>query len=972
MMLTGTKLKEMQVSLLLSSRAEMQKVIEIARQTTVSFIQLSAPAAAIQPQPAIIPSSLSGFLAQQMVQQTPQHSPVTIIPEPPAINNLNDSKKFDKKTSSSRRRSRSKSRDRRRRSRSRDRSSFRRRDRSKSKDRRRSRRSKSRERNRSREKSRHRSPRDDRKIIPATSIVVPSIIPPPPIQPAMQNFPINNNPVNIWDVPPVNFQGLPFMPSMTQIPPIYNPSSTEIISPPIYTSFNKYDKPPQIPNIQQPHGLMGKSIKISNLDFNTSYGEIRRFFGSLIAQDGIKMINDQFGRRTGSALILFHQVTAKTFALQKSGQMFKNSIVLVEDIDEMEYFNAVDNFKPQHQRIASTGNNRMNRMTPDDDVIAKEVDLYENNIFTTLIIEDIPNFTKEQDIIKMFSDITLKDVIIGKKFNSLKAFAKFYRSDDAKLALNSKQSHFVGYKKVTVSICSDLAFDNAKHDFEQMIVNETIIEQQIKYPTDPRQQKNRFNANENNWNENSEPERPIPDVRSLNFNNFNNYDNPNRFHPNYNNYNNNQRPNQQFDNQNRFNDNRRNGSYDNSDDRNFNRFNQRSYNQNHQNNQNNNHFNDNRQEFNQRFQNQQNSDENQSFNDNYDNNHQNDDFKNVNNGDDNKIDENDSDSIIVIPDDPSIDDEPIDDEQIDEQIDEKNLIIDENIQIVMEQIHTEQQPIREPTPIPEEIPNISDCIILQNLDGKTMEKDVLEFLLTVELVPVNVHMLLDTDNQPSGDCFCEFNCVDDAERAVTLNNKNLGTNSIKIEFIPRFKVEEIISSFKQNDERTNSPRPVNNHQDNHQYQNDFPNFRRNNQNKQNGPNNNYNNNGHNNNYNNNYRGGRGGGGVRVGGGGFNNNRFNNNNFRNSNNRFNSPVNVNEGNNILNMNNIPYRSQASDILHFFGGFDLTEDDIDRRYNNYGKPTAEARIRFSSIDDAREALESCNGNKLGNREIFLSFN
>lgn len=346
MMLTGSKLKEIQVSLLLSSRAEMQKVIEIARQTTVSFIQLSAPA--IQPQPPIIPASLSGFLAQQMVQQ--QHSPVpqpNQLPEPPQVT----IPKVDSKKSRSSRdnRSRSKSRDRRRRSRSRDRS-FRRRERSKSKDRRRSRRSKSRERNRSRDRRQVSRDKDRKPNYDDVAPVVPTFNAPPPSLPVQIPPQI---PIGIWDVPPINFQGnLPFignnlpmnMPIMTQMPPIYNPPEMISTPAPVFTSttnsFNKFDMPPQIPV-----RTISKSIKISNLDHSTSYTEIRRFFGSLIVPDGIKMINDKFGRRTGCAFILFQQVNAKIFALQKSGQVIKNTVVVVEECNENEYFNAVDNFK---------------------------------------------------------------------------------------------------------------------------------------------------------------------------------------------------------------------------------------------------------------------------------------------------------------------------------------------------------------------------------------------------------------------------------------------------------------------------------------------------------------------------------------------------------------------------------------------------------------------------------------------------
>lgn len=98
MRLDGGKLKEIQVRLFLSSRAEMQEVIETARQTTLSLMQIrqqptiapptiAGPAiltpqsppqtnltAAIQKKiPPILPTQLPGLITQQMYQQQIQH-----------------------------------------------------------------------------------------------------------------------------------------------------------------------------------------------------------------------------------------------------------------------------------------------------------------------------------------------------------------------------------------------------------------------------------------------------------------------------------------------------------------------------------------------------------------------------------------------------------------------------------------------------------------------------------------------------------------------------------------------------------------------------------------------------------------------------------------------------------------------------------------------------------------------------------
>lgn len=57
MRLDGGKLKEIQVRLFLSSRAEMQEVIEKARQTTMSLMQMQCQPQVATPTPTLTPQS---------------------------------------------------------------------------------------------------------------------------------------------------------------------------------------------------------------------------------------------------------------------------------------------------------------------------------------------------------------------------------------------------------------------------------------------------------------------------------------------------------------------------------------------------------------------------------------------------------------------------------------------------------------------------------------------------------------------------------------------------------------------------------------------------------------------------------------------------------------------------------------------------------------------------------------------------
>lgn len=110
-----------------------------------------------------------------------------------------------------------------------------------------------------------------------------------------------------------------------------------------------------------------------------------------------------------------------------------------------------------------------------------------------------------------------------------------------------------------------------------------------------------------------------------------------------------------------------------------------------------------------------------------------------------------------------------------------------------------------------------------------------------------------------------------------------------------------------------------------------------------------------------------------------NNGNNNNNGRN--NRLNNNGNnTNNGGNgipekftrpgcVLSLENVPYKAQLSDILQFFQDFDLTPDDIIRRFNDDGSPTGDARVAFMSPDEAKAAFESRKRKKMFGRAVFI---
>ncbi|XP_067646836.1 putative uncharacterized protein DDB_G0282133 [Eurosta solidaginis] len=74
--------------------------------------------------------------------------------------------------------------------------------------------------------------------------------------------------------------------------------------------------------------------------------------------------------------------------------------------------------------------------------------------------------------------------------------------------------------------------------------------------------------------------------------------------------------------------------------------------------------------------------------------------------------------------------------------------------------------------------------------------------------------------------------------------------------------------------------------------------------------------------------------------------------------------------VVAMENVPYKAELADISKFFSGFDLTPDDIIRRFNDDGTPTGDARVAFASPSIARQAYNSRRRKQIFNRTIRLT--
>lgn len=498
--LNNGKIKGIQIKLMLSSRTEMQKVIEAARsQSFAAFMQT--------------PST-------QIAAPVPPILPAVIPPAVPEVKtghgkeNVNKDQKIEKKE---KRRSRSRSRERKDRSRDRDRRDRRRRDRSRSRsrerrERRRRDRSRSRDRTRSKERDRRskdrRSPDKNEPQQPKEQKVVWEA--PQPADP-IPNLQANllgtytsllaNNLTNATTLlDPQNgfqnkfvprwsqntndtqnaFQRQRFVPDDRFNDQIQNQGRGRPTNQFNDNQRSGFNNRPQGPNNRvdgnarfsdrQP-GKDSANSCVQLQPYYGGFGEVRRFFqGIFINNTGIKFVNDEFGKRTGIVYIRFAYPEGKEEALQRSGNLLKGQEVEVTHLDDQVFEETVDRFQPPNDNFSED----------DPEYRGKNITKYFNRHgnqtpptpknFSSLLVEDLPTYAKEQDILKMFSDYSLTSIILMNKPRKVHvAYVQFSNPDDAKKALQDINKHVVDGKLVTVKPCRDEIFENIQREQSEII-----------------------------------------------------------------------------------------------------------------------------------------------------------------------------------------------------------------------------------------------------------------------------------------------------------------------------------------------------------------------------------------------------------------------------------------------------------------------------------------------------------------------
>lgn len=300
---------------------------------------------------------------------------------------------------------------------------------------------------------------------------------------------------------PLAFQQQMFNSNQQQQTPNMPAFNTFTTPPPIAGQINKFainqNGPTGNPTVDNQMNNGPTCVRIRNLCNMTNYSAIRKFFaGLLIPNDGIKMINDSDGNRTGQAYVRFARPSYAHQAIQRSGQKLGRNIIQISALDEKTYEESVDSYRPQRRNYRDHDRDRDNRnrykrnsrdYSDDDDdddyddrnsskgnsdndrddvmCISDSNDSKELSPFTTVLIEDLPPFTKEQDIMKLFSSYPLVHIVMAKRPKMFSSYVKFHSADDAKAAVKNTACHKISFKTVYISACSEEEFETARKEF---------------------------------------------------------------------------------------------------------------------------------------------------------------------------------------------------------------------------------------------------------------------------------------------------------------------------------------------------------------------------------------------------------------------------------------------------------------------------------------------------------------------------
>lgn len=73
--------------------------------------------------------------------------------------------------------------------------------------------------------------------------------------------------------------------------------------------------------------------------------------------------------------------------------------------------------------------------------------------------------------------------------------------------------------------------------------------------------------------------------------------------------------------------------------------------------------------------------------------------------------------------------------------------------------------------------------------------------------------------------------------------------------------------------------------------------------------------------------------------------------------------------VISLENVPFKADIDEIISFFSGYEVKRENVIRRYNEKSMPTGDARVAFNSPAEAQRALREFHHCKMRDRTIFM---
>lgn len=227
--------------------------------------------------------------------------------------------------------------------------------------------------------------------------------------------------------------------------------------------------------------------------------------------------------------------------------------------------------------------------------------------------------------------------------------------------------------------------------------------------------------------------------------------------------------------------------------------------------------------------------------------------------------------------------------------------------------------LRDESPIPS-IP--TDVLLLKNLPPTVRDRDITDFFSDVGLVPHKIHMLVDPFGKPVGEAFCEFNDGVEAAKGLRKDSTHMGKFIVNVKPVSRPEMGAVLNqpmmptgpmgNFGMMQPRMMGPRHT-------------PLL----------------------------------GAVPQGFPG-----------RIPELQDIQPEPFGKPGCVIHCENVPFRAEIEDILEYFSGFNLTKENVIRRFNDRGLATGDARVALNSPEEAQSAMQKLKGKKMFGRLIWLS--